>query len=85
MQGPHGDESLDEIVLLDTVPAEGFSDRRLSAVAGDITDARVLREVVDGDVTSVFHLAAIVSGQAEADARIWRTARASVMKAMMRI
>lgn len=68
LQGPDGrDETLDEIVLLDVVPAQGFTDSRIRAVAGDITDAEVLRSVIDSEVRSVFHLAAVVSGQAEAD------------------
>ncbi|MGD9715350.1 MAG: D-erythronate dehydrogenase, partial [Thermomicrobiales bacterium] len=36
-------------------------------IGGDITDAQLLRSLVDPATTSVFHLAAIVSGQAEAD------------------
>jgi D-erythronate 2-dehydrogenase len=68
LQGPDGrDETLDEIVLLDVVPAQGCTDSRIRAVAGDITDAEVLRSVIDSEVRSVFHLAAVVSGQAEAD------------------
>ena len=68
LQGPDGrEEALDEIVLLDVVPAAGFTDRRIRAVAGDIADADVLRGVIDGEIRSIFHLAAIVSGQAEAD------------------
>ena len=68
LSAPDGrEETLDEIVLLDVVPASGFSDRRIRAVAGDIADAEVLRSVIDGEVSSVFHLAAVVSGQAEAD------------------
>jgi D-erythronate 2-dehydrogenase len=68
LQGPDGrDETLDEIVLLDVVPAQGFTDSRIRAVAGDITDAEVLRSVIDSEVRSVFHLAPVVSGQAEAD------------------
>jgi nucleoside-diphosphate-sugar epimerase len=68
LQGPDGrDKTLDEIVLLDVVPAQGFTDSRIRAVAGDITDAEVLRSVIDSAVRSVFHLAAVVSGQAEAD------------------
>jgi nucleoside-diphosphate-sugar epimerase len=62
-----GDRAIDEIVLLDIAPAGGFTDARVRAIAGDISDAALLRHVVDPDTASVFHLAAIVSGQAEAD------------------
>ena len=68
LRGPDdGEEPIEEIVLLDVVPAEGFSDRRIRTVAADITDASALQEVIESDVRSVFHLAAVVSGQAEAD------------------
>ena len=68
LRGPDGgDEPLDQIVLLDVVPAEGFSDGRIRTVAADITDANTLQGVIESDVRSVFHLAAVVSGQAEAD------------------
>jgi nucleoside-diphosphate-sugar epimerase len=36
-------------------------------VAGDITNAAQVREVIESGVDSVFHLAAVVSGEAEAD------------------
>jgi len=67
LKGSSSDEPLDETILLDVVQAEGFSDRRIRTVAGNITDAGVLQGVIDSDVRSVFHLAAVVSGQAEAD------------------
>jgi len=58
---------LREIVLLDVVAAEGFSDPRIKVVTGDIADGELLRRVIDADTASIFHLAAVVSGQAEAD------------------
>jgi len=68
LKGPGGrDNAIDEIVLLDIAPAEGFSDARVRTIVGDISDAALLRRAVDRDTASVFHLAAIVSGQAEAD------------------
>lgn len=68
LRGPDGgEEPIEQIVLLDVVPAEGFSDRRILTVAADITDANALQKVIESDVRSVFHLAAVVSGQAEVD------------------
>ena len=68
LRGPDGgEEPLDQIVLLDVAPAEGLSDDRIRTVAADITDANTLQGVIESDVRSVFHLAAVVSGQAEAD------------------
>ena len=58
---------ISEIVLLDVVAAGGFSDSRLHEVTGDIADPDLMRQVVDGNTASIFHLAAVVSGQAEAD------------------
>jgi nucleoside-diphosphate-sugar epimerase len=45
----------------------GFDDGRVVAIAGDISQAGLLEEVITDKVGSVFHLAAIVSGQAETD------------------
>ena len=58
---------IDEIVLVDMAPAEGFADPRVRAVAGDIADSTLMASLVDARTAGVFHLAAVVSGQAEAD------------------
>ena len=55
------------IVLLDVVPATLPADPRLVAVAGDLADAAVVERAVTRDTDTVFHMAAVVSGQAEAD------------------
>ncbi len=55
------------ITLLDVIPAKGFDDPRIAVVTGDIADAKVIEAVLTPETDSVFHLAAIVSGQAEAD------------------
>ncbi|HYD60860.1 MAG TPA: D-erythronate dehydrogenase [Noviherbaspirillum sp.] len=55
------------ITLLDVVPAQGFADPRITVVTGDIADAATIESVLTPEVKSVFHLAAIVSGHAEAD------------------
>ena len=39
----------------------------MSSVAGDIADGALLDRLIDPGTTSIFHLAAVVSGQAEAD------------------
>lgn len=61
------DSAIDEITLVDVVPANDFGDPRVRIVAGDISEAQLLREVIRPDTGSIFHLAAVVSGQAEAD------------------
>jgi len=58
---------IDEIVLVDVAPAEGLADPRVRTVAGDIADSTLMAGLVDARTAGVFHLAAVVSGQAEAD------------------
>jgi len=68
LSGPTGaQERIDQIVLLDVVPALGFEDPRVLVIAGDIANPAVVRQAIDGNVLSVFHLAAVVSAQAESD------------------
>ena len=55
-----------ELVLADVVPATP-SDPRVSVVAGDLADPALIERVVTPDTDSIFHLAAVVSGQAEAE------------------
>jgi nucleoside-diphosphate-sugar epimerase len=57
---------LRELVLLD-MTAAAVDDRRVTAVAGDLADPAVIERVVTADTDSIFHLAAVVSGQAEAE------------------
>jgi nucleoside-diphosphate-sugar epimerase len=58
---------IDRIVLVDVVPPPAFADARTVCVTGDIADPDLLARVIDDDTTSIFHLAAVVSGMAEAD------------------
>ena len=56
-----------EVVLVDVMPASSLADARQRAVAGDLADPAVAAAAITPDTDSVFHLAAVVSGQAEAD------------------
>ena len=56
-----------EVALLDLVAAPPIDDPRVSTIAGDLADPAVIARAVTSDTDSVFHLAAVVSGQAEAD------------------
>jgi nucleoside-diphosphate-sugar epimerase len=58
--------SLRRLVLLDVVAATVI-DPRVTAIAGDLADPAVIERVVTADTDSVFHLAAVVSGHAEAE------------------
>ena len=60
---------VDELVLFDNAPSALPlpEDRRLTPVTGDIADRATVRGVITPGTDSVFHLAAVVSGEAEAD------------------
>ncbi len=60
---------VDELVLFDNAsPALPLpEDGRLKLVTGDIADPETVRRLLAPGAAAVFHLAAVVSGQAEAD------------------
>ncbi len=62
-----GPQAITRIDLLDVVKTDAFTDKRVHSGVGDIADPTVLRDAIDTDTRAIFHLAAIVSGQAEAD------------------
>lgn len=59
-------QTITQIDLLDVVKAD-LRDPRVRSLEGDIADPAVLRQAIDTETRAIFHLAAIVSGQAEAD------------------
>ena len=67
-RGELGGEALSKLTLLDAFfPSPLRGDARLEAVKGDIADKDLLTRTVTRDTSAVFHLAAVVSGAAEAD------------------
>ena len=60
---------IDELVLFDNAPPALPlpDDRRLKLTTGDIADRETVRQLLAPGAAAVFHLAAVVSGQAEAD------------------
>lgn len=56
-----------ELVLVDVVAPAAPDDPRVRTVVGSLDDAAVAEAAITADTDSVFHLAAVVSGQAEAD------------------
>ena len=60
-------EPVRRIVLVDQAAAPDLGDSRVQAIAADIADPGALGELAGPDVDLVFHLAAVVSGAAEAD------------------
>ncbi|MBS0319165.1 MAG: SDR family oxidoreductase [Proteobacteria bacterium] len=66
--GPDGAQApIGRIVMLDVSAPAGFDDPRIDIQVGDLADEAVVRRAIAHDTASVFHLAAVVSGQAEAD------------------
>jgi nucleoside-diphosphate-sugar epimerase len=60
---------IDELVLFDNAPSALPlpDDKRVSVVTGDIADRATVAKLIAPGTDAIFHLAAIVSGQAEAD------------------
>ena len=61
--------AIDEMVLFDNAPSALPlpDDKRVTVVTGDIADRATVAKLITPGTDAVFHLAAIVSGQAEAD------------------
>lgn len=62
-------ERIERITLVDMAAPPGLTDPRIGVLTGDIADASLWPRVFEGASSSlcVFHLAAVVSGQAEKD------------------
>lgn len=60
-------QRIEQITGFDVAPLEGIDDPRLRVKTGDIADPAQIDQLLDADTSSVFHLAAVVSGQAEQD------------------
>ncbi len=55
-----------QLMLVDVTQPLAFDDR-VERITGDISDPSLLKSIVDRQTGAIFHLAAIVSGMAEAD------------------
>lgn len=65
-----GQEPIERLVLFDNMATERLPDgldHRTEFVRGDVADAALVADLVDGRDVGVFHLASIVSGQGETD------------------
>ena len=65
-QPPAGFPQFSSIVSVDLAPCP-VDDPRVQSVTGNIADAAFVNSIVTPDVTAIYHLAAVVSGQAEAE------------------
>ena len=66
LAGPTGLPSIARIVAAD-VNRGAVDDRRVTHRQGTLTDVEFVRSIVEPDVTVVYHLAAVLSGQSEAE------------------
>jgi nucleoside-diphosphate-sugar epimerase len=64
---PGDAQQIRELTLVDTVAGETPADPRVRTVTGDIADRALLDRLIDRETGAIFHLAAIVSGMAEAE------------------
>ena len=58
---------IEEIVLFDASSDNPLKDPRVRTVTGSVCEESALATAISDDIDSVFHLAAVVSGEAEAD------------------
>jgi D-erythronate 2-dehydrogenase len=65
--GAGRDQPLTKLTLIDVTEPPAIADGRVARITGDISDLNLLQSVVDRETGAIFHLAAIVSGMAEAD------------------
>ena len=65
--------SIERITLVDVVAAPAVPDPRVRVMAGDLADPALVDAAVEGGADTVFHLAAVVSGEAETNFDLgWR-------------
>jgi nucleoside-diphosphate-sugar epimerase len=61
-------KTIRELVLMDIVaPADGITNSKVRYAIGDIANPKFIAETLSDDTDGIFHLAAAVSGAAEAD------------------
>jgi D-erythronate 2-dehydrogenase len=65
--GQEQDQPISELVLIDVTEPPPIADDRVTRITGDISDPALLTSAIDAQTGAIFHLAAIVSGMAEAD------------------
>jgi nucleoside-diphosphate-sugar epimerase len=61
------DERIERLTLLDVAAPRDAADPRVRVLTGNIADPATVAEAIRDDTDAIFHLAAIVSGQAEAE------------------
>jgi D-erythronate 2-dehydrogenase len=68
LSGPTGaQETIETLTLVDVADRTPLPDPRVRHITGDIADRTFLDGIIDADTIAIFHLAAVVSGMAEAE------------------
>jgi nucleoside-diphosphate-sugar epimerase len=66
LSGAHGSLNVTSLIAADTSPCP-VDDRRIQSRIGSIADPAFVASIVEADVAAIVHLAAVLSGQSEAD------------------
>lgn len=74
---------IDQLTLVDIVAAPDLGDSRVRVVTGDLSVPEFLRDIIDAQTNSIFHLAAVVSGQAEAEFDLGMRVNLDVSRALL--
>ncbi|MFC3124943.1 D-erythronate dehydrogenase [Pseudoroseomonas globiformis] len=64
--GQNGVPAFESILSVDLAPCP-VKDTRVASVTGDIADADFARSVIGADTVAIYHMAAVLSGQSEAE------------------
>ena len=84
--GPKGTpETIDQLVLIDVVPAPAIDDRRVMSVVGEVGDPAVLDKVIGRNADTIFHLASVVSAGAEANFELGYRVNLDGMRALLEL
>ncbi|HEY4199811.1 MAG TPA: D-erythronate dehydrogenase [Devosiaceae bacterium] len=64
-------QAVSKLTIFDQfAPEKPFDDKRVRVVTGDMSNKADIAKALDGDADSIFHLASVVSGGAEADLQL---------------
>jgi nucleoside-diphosphate-sugar epimerase len=84
LRGQDGvEQPIDRLTLVDVAASAGVADPRITQIVGDVADPAVLKRAIDSTTSSVFHLAAVVSGMAEADFDIGMRVNVDASRALL--
>ena len=86
LRGPDGSaRDIEQIVLVDSAPPHPLADSRVVPVTGDIASGELFDRLIDTSITSIFHLAAVVSGQAELDFDLGMRTNVDATRALLEV